>query len=468
MTPRSLAWIAQATGGQLLGSDRQVDAVATDTRALPGTGAPLFVALKGENFDGHAHAAQAVAGGCVAVLVSRQIDADVSQIVVDDTRRALAALATAVQCARGDSRVIAITGSNGKTSVKTLTEAVLAQAGKTYATPGNRNNEIGMPLAVLDAPEDARFSIYEMGTGAPGDIAYLTAIAAPDVGLVNNVAPAHLERMGSLLEIANTKAAVYDDLRDGGIAVVNADDSFAPYFVQRAGAHNVVRFGLNHGADVSARDIALANDGSRFLLVTPKGEAAVELAMPGRHNVRNALAAAAIGHALGMDLPHIAAGLNAARPVKGRQMAHVLHNGAVLVDDSYNANPGSLTAAIDTLAASGAEAWLVLGDMRELGADEIALHAQVGAQAKAAGIARLYTLGPLSVHAAQAFGEGAREFASHEALAETLAQELGAGTRVLVKGSRGSAMDRIVSALLKRDAVQHGQAALNGSGADAA
>ena len=149
-------------------------------------------------------------------------------------------------------------------------------------------------------------------------------------------------------------------------------------------------------------------------------------------------------------------------------MAHVLHNGAVLVDDSYNANPGSLTAAIDTLAASGAEAWLVLGDMRELGADEIALHAQVGAQAKAAGIARLYTLGPLSVHAAQAFGEGAREFASHEALAETLAQELGAGTRVLVKGSRGSAMDRIVSALLKRDALQHGQAALNGSGADAA
>ena len=325
-----------------------------------------------------------------------------------------------------------------------------------------------MPLAVLDAPEDARFSIYEMGTGAPGDIAYLTAIAAPDVGLVNNVAPAHLERMGSLLEIANTKAAVYDDLRDGGIAVVNADDSFAPYFVQRAGAHNVVRFGLNHGADVSARDIALANDGSRFLLVTPKGEAAVELAMPGRHNVRNALAAAAIGHALGMDLPQIAAGLNAARPVKGRQMAHVLHNGAVLVDDSYNANPGSLTAAIDTLAASGAEAWLVLGDMRELGADEIALHAQVGAQAKAAGIARLYTLGPLSAHAAQAFGEGAREFASHEALAETLGQELGAGTRVLVKGSRGSAMDRIVGALLKRDAVQHGQAALNGSGADAA
>ena len=468
MTPRSLAWIAQATGGRLLGGDRLVDAVATDTRTLPGTGAPLFVALKGENFDGHAHVAQAVSGGCVAVLVSRETDADVSQVIVDDTRRALAALATAVQGARGDARVVAITGSNGKTSVKTLTEAVLAQAGKTYATPGNRNNEIGMPLAVLDAPEDARFSIYEMGTGAPGDIAYLTAIAAPDVGLVNNVAPAHLERMGSLLEIANTKAAVYDDLRDGGIAVVNADDSFAPYFVQRAGAHKVVRFGLDHGADVSARDIALANDGSRFLLVTPKGEAAVELAMPGRHNVRNALAAAAIGHALGMDLPQIAAGLNAARPVKGRQMAHVLHNGAVLVDDSYNANPGSLTAAIDTLAASGAEAWLVLGDMRELGADEIALHAQVGAQAKAAGIARLYTLGPLSVHAAQAFGEGAREFASHEALAETLAQELGAGTRVLVKGSRGSAMDRIVGALLKRDAVQHGQAALNGSGADAA
>ena len=457
MIPRHLSWIAQAAGGRLIGGDRLVDAVATDTRALPQGRAALFVALKGENFDGHDHVAAADAGGCVAALVSHAVDVALPQVVVADTQRALADVATAVQRERTHTKVIAITGSNGKTSVKALTEAVLSRAGKTYATPGNRNNEIGLPLAVLDAPEDADFAIYEMGTGAPGDIAYLTAIAQPDVGLVNNVAPAHLERMGSLLEIANTKAAVYDDLRNDGIAVINADDAFAPYFMERAARHRVLRFGLDHGAEVSARDIALDAEESRFVLTMPGGEADVTLAMPGRHNVRNALAAAAIGHALGMRADAVAAGLSAARPVKGRQLAHRLRSGAVLIDDSYNANPGSLAAAIDTLASSGSEAWLVLGDMRELGADEVALHAQVGARAKAAGIARLYALGALSAAAANAFGEGAHAFASHAELADALSAELHAGVRVLVKGSRGSAMDRIVAALLARDAENDGR-----------
>ncbi len=459
MTPRTLAWIANTTGGRLVGVDRVVDAVATDTRALPQGGAPLFVALKGANFDGHDHVATAIAGGCVAALVAREVDAGIPQVVVADTQRALADLATAAMRGRAHGKVVAITGSNGKTSVKTLTAAVLARAGRVHATPGNRNNEIGMPLAVLDAPEDADFSIYEMGTGAPGDIAYLTAIARPDVGLVNNVAPAHLERMGSLLEIANTKAAVYDDLRDGGTAVVNADDAFAPYFAQRAGTHAVVRFGLDHDAEVSARDIAADGEGSRFVLATPRGEAAVALALPGRHNVRNALAAAAIGHALGLDPATIAAGLGDARTVAGRQQSRRLRSGAVLVDDSYNANPGSMAAAIDALAAAtaeGEEAWLVLGDMRELGADEVALHAQVGRQAKAAGIARLYALGPLSAHAAQAFGTGAVVYATHAGLADALGPALRAGVRVLVKGSRGSAMDTIVKALLQREADQAG------------
>ncbi len=462
MKPRLLSWIAQATTGRLVGGDRMVDAVATDTRALPQGRDALFVALKGENFDGHDHIGAAIAGGCVAALVSRAVDAPVPQVVVADTQRALADLATAVQAERTQTKVIAITGSNGKTSVKTLTEAVLSRAGKTHATPGNRNNEIGMPLAVLDAPEDADFAIYEMGTGAPGDIAYLTAIARPDVGLVNNVAPAHLERMGSLLAIADTKAAVYDDLRDGGTAVINADDAFSPYFAQRAGNRGILRFGLDAGAEVTARDIEAGADGSRFTLMTPQGEAAIALAMPGRHNVRNALAAATIALALDVPLAAIAEGLNAAQPVKGRLLSHALRSGAVLIDDSYNANPGSLAAAIDTLAASGSEAWLVLGDMRELGADEVALHAQVGARAKAAGIARLYTLGALSQAAADAFGAGARGFASHAELADALHGDLlhadalqaspQRGVRVLVKGSRGSAMDRIVKALLASDA----------------
>ena len=451
MTPRSLSWIAQAASGRLVGEDRMVDAIATDTRALPQDRDALFVALKGGNFDGHDHVAAAASGGCVAALVSRELDAPIPQVIVADTERALGDLAAAVQRERA-TKVLAITGSNGKTSVKTLLLSILDQVGGAYANPGNRNNEIGLPLAVLDAPDDARFAVYEMGAGKPGDIAYLTAIARPDVALVNNIAPAHLERMGSLLGIADTKAAIYDALPAEGVAVVNADDAFAPYFMERAHGRRIVRVGLEASADITARDIRADADGSRFLLVTPRGEVAIALPMPGRHNVRNALAAAAMALGAGASLEQVRDGLDAVQPVAGRLVAHRLRNGAVLVDDSYNANPGSLDAAIDTLAASGANAWLVLGDMRELGGDEVALHAQAGARAKAAGIARLYTLGALSEAATIAFGEGARDFASHAELTDTLARELRAGVRVLVKGSRGSAMDRIVKALLASDA----------------
>ncbi|MHC6216452.1 UDP-N-acetylmuramoyl-tripeptide--D-alanyl-D-alanine ligase [Stenotrophomonas acidaminiphila] len=449
-TPLSL--IAHWAGGELHGEDASIDAIGNDSRTLaPGS---LYLALRGERFDGHDFAAGAVDNGASALLVERLLPLDVPQVVVADAERALARIATAMQRDRA-TRVFAITGSNGKTSVKTLLLAILqhvamVEGRQVYATPGNRNNEIGMPLAVIDAPEDADFAIYEMGTGKPGDIAYLTAIAAPDVALVNNVAPAHLERMGSLLEIANTKAAVYDDLREGGVAVVNADDAFAPFFAERAGAHRVLRFGLEASADVTASAIVLAEAGSRFRLHAPQGEAEVALQLPGRHNVLNALAAASLALAAGIALPRVAEGLQQARPVAGRQVAHVLPGGAVLVDDSYNANPGSLAAAIAALAAASEEGWLVLGDMRELGPDAEALHAQAGARAREAGLKRLYALGPLSAAAAAAFGEGGRHFDSHAALAAALEADLHAGVRCLVKGSRGSAMDKIVTALLKR------------------
>ncbi|WPU55442.1 UDP-N-acetylmuramoyl-tripeptide--D-alanyl-D-alanine ligase [Stenotrophomonas acidaminiphila] len=449
-TPLSL--IAHWAGGELHGEDASIDAIGNDSRTLaPGS---LYLALRGERFDGHDFAASAVDNGASALLVERLLPLDVPQVVVADAERALARIATAMQRDRA-TRVFAITGSNGKTSVKTLLLAILqhvamVEGRQVYATPGNRNNEIGMPLAVIDAPEDADFAIYEMGTGKPGDIAYLTAIAAPDVALVNNVAPAHLERMGSLLEIANTKAAVYDDLREGGVAVVNADDAFAPFFAERAGAHRVLRFGLEASADVTAGAIVLAEAGSRFRLHAPQGEAEVALQLPGRHNVLNALAAASLALAAGIALPRVAEGLAQARPVAGRQVAHVLPGGAVLVDDSYNANPGSLAAAIAALAAGKEDAWLVLGDMRELGPDAEALHAQAGRRAREAGLKRLYALGPLSAAAAAAFGEGGRHFDSHAALAAALEADLHAGVRCLVKGSRGSAMDKIVTALLKR------------------
>jgi UDP-N-acetylmuramoyl-tripeptide--D-alanyl-D-alanine ligase len=475
MKPLRLSEIARMAGGRLLGDDRTVDAIAIDTRAMPSGRHPLFVALKGERFDGHDHVAAAVDAGARAVLVSREVTAVVPQLVVADTERALAQFAAALARDRG-GKTIAITGSNGKTTVKTLALSILERAGRAYANPGNRNNEIGLPLAAIDAPDDAEFAIYEMGAGKPGDIAYLTAVVRPDVALVNNIAPAHLERMGSLLGVADTKAGIYDALPAGGVAVINADDAFAPYFAERAHGRRLLRFGIESSADVVARDIATTGAGMRFTLVAPEGEAAVALALAGRHNVRNALAAAALALGAGAPFDAVVAGLNAAQPVAGRLIRHALRGGAVLIDDSYNANPGSLNAAIDTLAEGRGEAWLVLGDMRELGADARALHAEAGRRAKAAGVARLYALGELSASAAQAFGEGAHTFDSHAELAQALRGDIAAvvtgpatdaagiahaddqtialtpAPTILVKGSRGSAMDRVVGLLLDTEA----------------
>ncbi|MBS0225763.1 MAG: UDP-N-acetylmuramoyl-tripeptide--D-alanyl-D-alanine ligase [Proteobacteria bacterium] len=451
MKARTLNDIARMTGGRVVGDGSvRADAVSSDSRALPDAQgrALLFVALKGPAFDGHDHVANAAAKGAVAALVSHEVnDAAIPQIVVADTQLALAAWAGAVQRTRA-TRVAAITGSNGKTSVKALLTAILQAHGPAYSTPGNRNNEIGLPLAVLDAPDDVPFAVYEMGAGQPGDIEYLTRIVQPNTSVVNNIAPAHLERMGSLLGVADTKAAIYDALPSDGVAVINADDAFAPYFAQRAHGRRLLRYGIDASADVTARDIRANADGSWFRLVTPQGEADIQLAMPGRHNVANALASSSLAIGLGIPFATIVRGLAAATSVDGRLATHALANGAVLVDDSYNANPGSTAAAIQTLATSSErERWLVLGDMRELGHDAAALHAEAGRQAKAAGLQRLYALGDLSAEAARTFGDGARVFASHDALIAALAGDLHAGVRVVVKGSRGSAMDRVVRAL---------------------
>ena len=457
MKPLQLSEIARMSGGRLHGEDVVVDAIATDTRALPAEGSALFVALKGENFDGHAHVAAAAGLGVAAAMVSHPVDAPLPQVVVADTQRALGDFAAAVQRQRS-GHVVAITGSNGKTSVKSLLLAILERVAPAYANPGNFNNEIGLPLAVLAAPEDTRFSVYEMGAGKPGDIAYLAAIARPDVALVNNIAPAHLERMGSLLGVADTKAAIYDALPPQGVAVINADDAFAPYFAERAHGRRLLRFGLDASADVTARDIATEGEGSRFTLVTPDGSIAVDLRLRGRHNVRNALAAASIAIGLGASLDQIADGLHAAQPVPGRLVAHRLGGNATLIDDSYNANPGSLAAAIDTLAGMPGEGWLVMGDMRELGEDAEAMHAQAGRQAKSAGLQRLFALGTLSAAAAHEFGDGAEVATDHAAMARSLAAALtrsqATAVNVLVKGSRGSAMDKVVAALLSTQCPQ--------------
>ena len=453
-TPLSL--IAHWAGGEIHGEDTAIDAISKDTRTLaPGS---LYVALRGDRFDGHDFAADAVARGASAMLVERLLDVALPQILVADTQHALGRIAHGMQRDRA-AGVFAITGSNGKTSVKTLLLAILQQVARedrkvVYANPGNLNNEIGLPLAVLDAPEDADFAVYEMGAGKPGDIAYLTDIVRPRYALVNNIAPAHLERMGSLQGVATTKGAIYAALPADGVAVINADDAFGIWFEQHIVGQpprcRVLRYGLDHSADVSALAIRPSATGSQFLLTSPTGNVEIALALPGRHNISNALAAASLALAAGIGLDQIAQGLARAEPVPGRQVAHQLPNGAVLIDDSYNANPGSLAAAIDALAGGKDEGWLVLGDMRELGPDGQALHAQAGRRARDAGIKRLYTLGPLSAAASSAFGDGGRHFQDHDTLAAALASDLHAGVRCLVKGSRGSAMDKIVKALLAR------------------
>jgi UDP-N-acetylmuramoyl-tripeptide--D-alanyl-D-alanine ligase len=439
-----LSEIALWTRGTLHGRDLMVRGVATDTRQpMPGA---LFAALRGEHFDGHDFIDAAKRAGAIAALVARPVASDLPQVVVADTTLALGDLASHVR-AQHRARVVGITGSNGKTTVKTLAASILARHGKTHVNAGNFNNEIGLPLSLLAMPEDTEYAVFEMGAGKPGDIDYLAAIARPEIGLVNNIGPAHLERMGSLEAIAETKAALYAALPAHGTALINADDAFATLFAGIHRAGRAIRFGLDRPADIGAEIHKLGAE-SHFVLHTPAGSVGVALPLPGRHNVANALAASSIAFALDVPLATIKQGLEAAPAIKGRLVRHAMPGGWTLIDDSYNANPASTAAAIATVAQESAEAWLVLGDMRELGAQGRELHARIGALARSSGIAWLYTVGDLARAAAAAFGEGAQHFADQAALTRALAAQVRAGVNVLVKGSRGSAMDRVVKALL--------------------
>lgn len=439
-----LSAIAMWTRGRLLGADAEVNGVAIDTRKLK-TG-DLFAAFKGERVDGHDYLAQALAAGASGALVARKLDCPLPQVLVDDVEAALGDLASAVRAQR-HARVIGITGSNGKTTVKTLTASILALHGRTHVSVGSFNNEIGLPLTLLSMPEDAEYAVLEMGAGKPGDIAYLAAIARPEIGLVNLIAPAHLERMGSVEGVAETKGALYQALPADGVAIINADDAFAGFFAGLAGARRVLRFALEHPADVGASIVEQRADGSRFMLRTPAGHAEVNLALSGRHNVANALAAASIALALELPLATIVAGLEQARAVAGRLRRVALPGGAILIDDSYNANPSSMAAAIATLALAAGERWLVIGDMAELGKDARALHAAVGAQARASGIERLFAVGPLSVAAVEAFGAGGAHYADKASLVAALQAGLHGDVSCLVKGSHSAGMEQVVQAL---------------------
>jgi UDP-N-acetylmuramoyl-tripeptide--D-alanyl-D-alanine ligase len=430
-------WQPEAPTGTLPG-------LSTDTRTL--AAGELFVALRGPNHDGHDWLAAARARGACAALVERWQPDPLPQLRVADTRRALGLLAAAWRT-RFAGPVLAVTGSNGKTTVKEMLAAILRQRGAVLATRGNLNNDIGLPLTLLQLRPEHRCAVLEMGANHAGEIAWLAGLARPDVALVNNAGAAHLEGFGGLEGVARAKGEIYAALPRGGTAVINADDDYAGYWRTVAGARRVLSFGLVKPADVSAR-VEEQEAGARLQLITPQGRVQAHLAVPGRHNVMNALAATACALAAGVGLKDISAGLAAFTPAPGRLASLPGPAGSRVVDDSYNANPSSLAAALAAVAAQPGEHWLVLGDMFELGADAARLHADCGAQARAAGFSRLLTLGEHSAEATRAFGAGARHFAADEAaLAAAVLEGIGPQVTVLVKGSRGMKMERIVRRL---------------------
>ena len=454
-----LSEAARAVGGELRGEDREFEAVRSDTRALPPRA--LFVALKGERFDGHSFLAQAAAGGAAGALVQEsglriQDSADgLPLIVVKDTRLALGTLA-AYWRNRFDIPLVAITGSNGKTTVKEMLASIMREIhdeqratsneSRVLATSGNLNNDIGLPLTLLELRSGHRCAVIEMGMNHAGEIRYLAGLARPDVALVTNAGMAHREFFDSEEAIARAKGEIFESLPPRGAAVINADDRHAPLWRGLASGRRIVEFGLGREAAVTARYTLRVLD-SEIVVKTPAGEAAAIVQAPGEHNVRNALAASAAAHALAVSVSHIATGLSRFAGVKGRLQRKRAAHGATLIDDTYNANPDSARAAIAVMALAPGRKLFVLGDMGELGPDAAALHAGIGEAARAAGVDRLYTLGELSRRAAQSFGAGARHFEEAADLAAAVKADLSPQATVLVKGSRFMKMERVVAAL---------------------
>jgi UDP-N-acetylmuramoyl-tripeptide--D-alanyl-D-alanine ligase len=446
---------ARAIHAQHIGADERFAAVSTDTRTI--VQGDLFIALKGENFDGAKFVADALKNGAVGAMVSvqgyEQIRAILNPqspiLVVDDTRLALGRLAAHWR-GQYDIPLVAITGSNGKTTVKEMLAAILrGYAGgeeSVLATQGNFNNDIGMPLTLLKLRANHCYAVIEMGMNHPKEIDYLTRIARPDVALVNNATGAHLQGLGSVEGVARAKGEIFAGLADGGTAVVNADDIYAPLWRSLAGEHSVLDFALKHPAAVQGK-WAADSYGGTLHAHTPAGELRVALQVPGEHNALNALAAATAALALKVPLTKIADALEKFGGVAGRLQRKQALQGAMLIDDTYNANPASVHAAIEVLAHVSGKRILVLGDMGELGENADQFHREIGIAARELGIQQLFALGELSEEAVREFGTGAWHFASIEALHVALDKELDTQTTVLVKGSRFMKMERVVQHL---------------------
>jgi UDP-N-acetylmuramoyl-tripeptide--D-alanyl-D-alanine ligase len=443
--------LAQNLDAKVVGTDVEFASLSTDSRSVhPGE---VFLALKGERFDGHEHVQAAADAGACGAVVSERVSAGIPQLLVDDTHVALGQIAR-MNRLRSEARVVALTGSQGKTTVKEMIAAILSSRAPTLATHANLNNTIGVPLTLLRLSAEHEFAVIEMGANRGGEIDFSAGIAAPDVALITTASAAHVEGFGSLAGIVKAKGEILDHIKPGGTAVLNYDDSHVSDWIERVTPERYVQFSLQEGAraEYIARDIQRNPNGRvAFTLLTPVGECEIDMKLLGRHNVMNATAAAAVALEVGADLENVKAGLAGLEALPGRLNVVTGIANSLLLDDSYNASPNSFSAGIDVLATFPGRRILISGDMKELGDETEYAHKLVGNLAQQAGIDALWSVGEHAGLVVSNFGNNAKAFADQESLIAYARNQLDASTVVLIKGSRGAGMDRVVSELQAKE-----------------
>ncbi len=443
-----LAEIAALLQAEYNGDEGVVNSISIDTRTLK-AGA-LYIAIKGERFDGHDFVKQAEQAGASALLVEKKLVSELPQLLVEDTRLALAEIAGVWR----DSmpvKVVGVTGSNGKTTVKELMATILSVADGTLFTQGNLNNDIGVPLTLLRLQLEHRYAVIEMGANHLGEIAYTSAYAKPDVAVINNVGAAHIEGFGDLQGVARTKGEMIANVPEDGAVVLNRDDAFFEYWLGLAGQRKVVSFGLHEQADVRAQQIDMKiEDGvfvTQFELCLDGQSHPMRLHLAGEHNVKNALAATAACLQLGIEIAQIRRGLSLMKPVAGRLQPLIGQQGEIIINDSYNANPSSMQAALQVLMQCPGEPWVAMGAFGELGVDSVAMHREMGELMKQMGVQRLWAVGEDAAETVVGFADGGRFFQSHEDLIAAMQAELTGQQTILIKGSRAQQMEKVSAAL---------------------
>ena len=444
----TLSLLAQELGGELLGEDVMFSNVSTDTRSLKS--GDLYLALVGENFDGNNFIKEAARAGAGSAVISRQVESQLPALQVADTHTALAKIAN-MNRRRSTAKVIALTGSQGKTTVKEMLSSILNNSADCLATEANFNNTIGVPLTLLKVEEQHEYAVIEMGANGAGEIAFSVAATEPDIALITNASSTHLEGFGSLQGVVTAKGEIIDGLKNDGIMVLNADDAYVEDWSARAAGKRTARFSYENAtgdAQYYASRVMGQDDGtSSFDLQTPKGEQAVSIRLLGKHNVLNAIAASAVAMEAGASLTDVAGGLAKLNPVSGRLSRLLGMNGCHLIDDSYNASPGSFTAAIDVLSRLAGQKVLVMGDMGELGIDTDSAHRKIGEYAADAGLDALWATGEKSKLAIEAYAGKGKHFESKEELIEALLDITNTDLTILIKGSHGAKMNEVVTAL---------------------